>query len=436
MKNKFILSLILLFVVNTVSAQKKFTKEQLIADADSLYTTLSTIHPDLFFVLPQSEFEQELDRIKAQFDDSMTALDFYRKIYPLVVRLGDGHTSMYMPSFALNWENQKVAFPLEIVMDKKDNSVIIKDDYSQSGIVFPEGSKILSINGREMKDILNDLLRYVSGESYSFKFARVLYDFYLMYYILYDEHTQFTVTYQSADEKKTVTVEALTLKQYFDTKEKRNKEEEQPVVWQPYTLTIDNDNSTAIIDFLSFYDPDRFTVFLDSTFTLIKEQNIKNLIIDVRQNGGGDAIMNNELFQYISPVAFQQFGPGKEVASHKGNPWDGPLIELRENDKRFTGNCYVLISNNTYSAASNMAWVIQYLKMGKIIGEETGGYIVSFGHYIWCTLPNTRIRYDVSRLKFYGYGSDDSHRHGVRPDYEVPADDAMDYTLKLIKKNK
>lgn len=43
----------------------------------------------------------------------------------------------------------------------------------------------------------------------------------------------------------------------------------------------------------------------------------------------------------------------------------------------------------------------------------------------------------VSYKKFYQYGASDSNRHGTLPDYEVPVDKALDYTLKnLVGKNK
>lgn len=444
MKNRFLLILSFFCLVNILSAQKKMSRAQLVADADSLYARLYDIHPNMFAVYPKQDFEQEMERVKAQFADSMTVLDFYRNITPLISGLKDGHTNMYMPSYSLDWENQKVVFPLSVDINKKEYRVTIRENLSDLQPDLPIGGEILSINGKDIKSILNEFLRYVSGESNLFKFERIRSDFYLLCFMVYGEHTQFTVTYQSEDEKKTVTVEALSLNEYFSKQKERRKEKKE--VWRNYSLDINKDTSTAIIDFRSFSDFDKFEAFLDSTFTLIKEQGIENLIVDIRRNGGGNSGLGDELFQYISPVPFVQYGRvdvkvsstlkrlHSDITDTIGlKVYEGKLIELRKNHKRFFGNCYLLTSNNSFSSAVNFAWAFQYFKVGKVIGEETGGNIVCFGDLVDYGVPNTGIKFSSSYKQFYGYGADDSHRHGVIPDYAVPADEAMDYTIKLIR---
>ena len=49
-------------------------------------------------------------------------------------------------------------------------------------------------------------------------------------------------------------------------------------------------------------------VFADSMFTFLREKGIKNLIIDLRNNGGGDSQVGDVLFRYISHQPFKQMG--------------------------------------------------------------------------------------------------------------------------------
>jgi C-terminal processing protease CtpA/Prc len=209
-----------------------------------------------------------------------------------------------------------------------------------------------------------------------------------------------------------------------------------------------------------------FTHFLDTVFTQIKHEKTEDLIIDLRNNSGGYSVLGDELFQYISEVPFSQFGKTtvkysklraqfyteirktgflKNYTDSAFNNFIAPgygttkitydsLTILRKNPLRFKGNVYLLTSTNTFSSASDFAWCFQHFNMGKVVGEETGGYIVCFGDLINATLPVTKLSLNISHKEFYGYGATPKERHGVLPDYKVEADNALDFTLKLIDK--
>ncbi|MEJ8606698.1 hypothetical protein JSO56_07155 [Riemerella anatipestifer] len=48
-------------------------------------------------------------------------------------------------------------------------------------------------------------------------------------------------------------------------------------------------------------------MFADSAFAEIKNRNIKNLIIDIRKNGGGNSMVGDILLQYIAKTNFRQY---------------------------------------------------------------------------------------------------------------------------------
>jgi hypothetical protein len=56
------------------------------------------------------------------------------------------------------------------------------------------------------------------------------------------------------------------------------------------------------MDFRDLNDPNRIKVFADSMFTSLREKGIKNLIIDLRNNGGGDSQVGDVL-NYRLPVS-------------------------------------------------------------------------------------------------------------------------------------
>lgn len=58
------------------------------------------------------------------------------------------------------------------------------------------------------------------------------------------------------------------------------------------------------------------------------------------------------------------------------------------------------------------------LKLGTIIGEETGGTISYYGDFWYMKTPNTGITFYVSPKHFIQYGGTDLNR-GVVPDYLI-----------------
>lgn len=130
------------------------------------------------------------------------------------------------------------------------------------------------------------------------------------------------------------------------------------------------------MNFNNFNDSEAFRTFADSMFSTLKTENISNLIIDIRKNGGGNSSIGDELCQYISPVPFEQF----EKTIVKTTPTTLKLMQqcygelskddsiygtksytidslkgLRENNLRYTGKVYLLISHFTFSSASSFS---------------------------------------------------------------------------------
>ena len=297
------------------------------------------------------------------------------------------------------------------------------------------------------------MLTCISGEQDFYKVATLNRRFKELMYIAMND-TVFTIVYNVEVKEIEKTIPARSYGHIYHAAKKADTEKEQKV---RYYLDIDEENHIAIIYFNWFDDLSLFVTFIDSAFSVIRERGISDLIIDIRQNNGGDSRIGNEFFQYISPVPFEQFGKSIIRSSHRQmafaekytgrtfSPEDTvglatfeihKLIELRDNPLRFSENIYLLTSHYTFSSATSFAWAFQYFNMGTVIGEETGGLVVCFGDIIPQFLPNTRMQFGTSHKKFYHYGTNDSNTHGTIPDYEVPADRAMDHAVDLILRSR
>ena len=439
-------------------SQSRFSKLQLESDLDTLYSVIYDVHPDMFAVMPKEKFEKEFERIKSNLKDSMTDFDFFVQVAPLIHDLGDGHTVLRPPHFLfppLKTDIFLEAFPFKLSINPKDTSIIVLKDFSGVEPIIPEGSRITKINNYIDKYLVTKIIQYTSGEKFAFRTLVINKYFPILFPVMLPvicEKSVLVVNYtiDGVSHSKTVeTIPANNIKNIFFPNEHSDTFENT----SNYKIEINKELNTAIIRFDSFSFDDYVHTFLDSTFSLIKEKNIKNLIIDLRYNSGGNSRVGDEFFQYISAVPFVQYGKTYVKISNVLKEWkpeeygdkeistifvydDEELTPLRENPLRFNGNTYLLTSTNTFSSASKFAWTFQYFKMGTVIGEETGGLIVCFGDMISFNLPNTKIHFGVSHKKFYGYGAGDENTHGVIPDVEIPAEQAMEKAFELIKNDK
>jgi Periplasmic protease len=192
-------------------------------------------------------------------------------------------------------------------------------------------------------------------------------------------------------------------------------------------------------------------------FSDMKEKGIKNLIIDLRFNGGSSSRLRDMLLSYLTDKPFRQYSRvdvkiSKQYRNRKlwGDwPEDGSVvkydtaefIEPRPDPLRFREDVYVLTSKYTFSSATDFATAVKNFGIGTIIGEETGGLPTCYGDNIYLTLPNSGIRCTVS-CKYFVRPSGVDDGRGVISDYEVKPlsedlitgkDRVLELTLDLIR---
>jgi hypothetical protein len=444
----------------SVDTLKLYSINELRNDVDSLTKYIEETHPNAFYKFPKDNFYKEADSIKSVIIKPLTIFDFYFLVSPLVAKLEDGHTSIQPPIFEYMKTNPCI-LPYKFKFSVNEPYIVFDRAAKTITSQIPDSAEILSINGIESKRIINDLINMNSGESKSFRLVRDKDYFFFYLNGLYGINSNYAVTYKFKNKLETknipcITVDLLNQKQKLDTSIKKVNKPKN------YSISLNKENKTATINFLSFEDMGAFKLFMDSSFQQIKENKIENLIIDIRNNGGGNSDIGDEFFQYISHKNFKQFAKSKikysrlQKESYKNwfiktqdSSWletttkpnglieefnDSKLIKLCKNQLRFNGNVFLLTSTYTFSSAASFAQCFKFYKMGKIIGEETGGLLVCYGDVINATLPATKLNLSISHKMFYETGATENDFHGTIPDITVPSEKALDYTIELISK--
>jgi len=456
---KLLLFLFLQITFNLIGQETKFTKQELKVDLDSLVSYIEQVHLNPYTCISKKQFLREIEQCKRNLSDSTSIIKYFTLISPTVSNLNDGHTAVAYPYTELRKLNP-FCFPFNPKISNEGK--LLSTDYQTE---LPLNAEIVSINGIPSKQIVDKLIVSISGESKSFRLSSLGISFIERFGAFYGFQSSYIIRYKSGKDKFTKTISGIKLTDLIAYKKKRTSDKNNNSSKQ-YDYKTLNNGKTGIIDFKHFEDLDLFTHFLDTVFTQIKQDKTENLIIDLRNNDGGYSALGDELFQYISRVPFAQFdktitkyskiryqfykdirntGFMKNWTDSAYNCFVAPkfgiidivhdkLEALRENPLRFNGKVYTLTSSKTFSSASDFACCFQYFNMGKVIGEETGGYVVSFGDAISTTLPITELPLVISHRKFYRGGATDKEKHGVLPDYKVDADNALDFGLKLIDK--
>ncbi len=426
-----------------VSPSGMLSAEQAQFDIDAMVNALSQVHPNIFANCSQMDFFSAVNEVKRNINDSISVLDLYKVAAPIVAMIGDGHTNLSFPYNQVFDTPDLLRMPL--FMDL--NGDMSMTCTSSLDSIVPRGAKILSINGRDVSEMLEDMMKYVGGESKMVKLMMLDYEFTALFQVLFPAE-QYEIKYSLPGSKKvqTCTLPAVTWQEIKARCPARRDE-----YTGPYSYTVDEKNNVAVMDFRSLQNPQKMQEFADSMFTELKEKNIGNLIIDVRENGGGNSMVGDVFFRYISPKPFTQLdktliritpftaklmndkstSPMFTILEH--NP-DRDIQPLTEAEGHYDRNIYLLTSYKTFSSASLFAWTFKEYGMGTIVGEEPSGVGVAFGDILRYDLPVSDLLLTISYKRFWQVNADENDNHGARPDVPVPAPAALDKALNLIKK--
>jgi len=290
----------------------------------------------------------------------------------------------------------------------------------------------------------------ISAERPYFKNAKIeLYSFPRLYWQLYGKQDSFEIKFKSNDIMKTQTVSAVDLIEGYEMKrtELFNRERSLQFIGESaYLVTGDFSG-----------DETKFKSFVDSAFAQIKERKSKNLIIDLRNNGGGHNAFSDYLVSYVADTTFRwnssyQLKTSEFLKEHARQHYDtsstfwkealsrgnGEIYNYDFGDyqpqppsKRFSGNVYVLVNRQSHSQATVTAAQIQDYGFGTIVGEETGEYASLYASIFEFKLPNTQIPVSVSKGKMVRV-SGSTKEEGVVPDILIK-DHLLDDTDEILE---
>lgn len=417
--NRLLILLTLLFPFQSLaqSNDSKFTKNEVLEDLDYLYHSLQEAHYNLYAYVSKEEFAANYQTVRAAItQDALNELEVINAFQQLISAANNGHTEISFPinayrSYAVNGGT---LFPLEIAFE--DGACLIRKNFSDYP-KLPIGAEIISINGLAMNSILARIYPQISAERPYFKNAKIeVYSFPRCYWQVFGQQDHFDI--ELRDDNQTVQKYSLSAVSLIEGYELKRSE------------VLNAQMSLRFYDAAAYLNPGNFSgdesnyqSFIDSAFTIINQRQSKNLIIDLRNNQGGDdpfsdylvAYLADQPFKWHSTFTLKTSAPLKahtrqhndttatyfqNILSHQdGEIYDytfEPYPPQAEN-KRFKGQVYVLVNRQSHSQSALTAAQIQDYQWGTIVGEETGDFPTLYASQFQYLLPHTGIPVKVSK---------------------------------------
>jgi hypothetical protein len=191
------------------------------------------------------------------------------------------------------------------------------------------------------------------------------------------------------------------------------------------------------------FDPafrDAFAAFTRRAFADLEARGIRALIIDVRDNGGGDdPLWQQGLMEHITRTPYTQAGWFTvRVTQRNADPGDViGEIQRHENKKRiapsavdplrFAGPVYILAGPFSYSSTIQFLVAAQDFGIARIAGRETGGLSCQTGQVTVLEMPHTGLR-AYTPIAAFTRPSGTGCERGVIPDLAID-DDGLDQDL-------
>jgi len=339
-------------------------------------------------VSSREELEEGFTNLKnsvGQLDDARIKV----QLAVIIAKIGDSHTGLGIEKGSL--------FPFSFYWFSDGIFVLAAAEDLGNYL----GWKLAGINGNDIESVCESLAEFIPHENDAQLKSQI--PAYLVYpEVLYGlgiiptrEKCEYALV-DSEGKQSLVMVNAIqgsAIGTFAKNMKKLIPDERPDSYWEtsaPYWRFHMKEEKTMLVNYNSCRNsPDQsFAVFTKEVFKIIDDNDVSRLIIDLRQNGGGNSMVFNPMLKAIK---------------------DHPRLN-RE------GRLFVLIGRRTFSSAILNSIDLRQETEAIFIGEPTGGKPNHFGEVKSETLKNSGLQLYYS-TKYFKSSEEDTD--SFMPDHEV-----------------
>jgi hypothetical protein len=461
----------------TDTAAHKLPVKAMHDDLDMLWSVIEEMHPAYGVFTSRDSMRLIFNQVVASINQPLSETDFIAHVYPFISNLRCGHTQMRVPAGYKPSGPVPPRLPFEVLV--KNHRAWITNRYTSK---LNTGDEIISMNNTPVAAIVNHGYNLYGGDGYNETFKEV----FLSEYGGFEDacnkyyHWQppYHITLRTKQGKlKTLKLNALTPgAKPIASAAKGNSlaawTEAKNTDYLP--LRFLKNTSTAWFVTKTYQYPD--TNIFKEAFKQIHQRKVKNLILDMRHNTGGDIRVAIRLLSFLADSSFyiikdvkaripnpaisrferyfdtartssfnEGFEPGPEDGTYyhikfKPTAW-GQLygrLPLYKSD-HYNGKLLILIDGSTFSSAALFTAALRAQRKNVVfIGRETAGneQACSGGTIQHLTLPNTHVIVDFPWMRFVSAAKNYKFGYGIMPDYpvEYSPEDIVNKTDPDLKK--
>jgi C-terminal processing protease CtpA/Prc len=492
--------------------------EALHEDVDKTFQKLQRNHPRLYQYITKKVLEAKFDSLKNTIKQPLTSKQFYKKLAPVVKAIGQGHISVIPPQKKRDKKTRKT------YKNKKFNFNTLRYRYIESRLFIKAakdedsllvGAEVLKIDAVTPQEIVKEYNNYIASDGYNTTLFEAFIGsrFGRFYYIEngFQDSIQVTLkqhdsvflkqfTWKDKNPKSDTTKKdtlAKTPKRKLSKKEKKenralrkekrkkNKLYDYDSRGDYYTRNFNLIGADSTVAYMKIrgFTGGKSDTFYEQCFQVMDSLKTKNLIIDLRDNGGGSLNEIDDLYSYLTdkeyiflnesevtrrtPILNSFMSNAKPtslkiiaalfspiIVTHnllKTRKRDGKLyyrlkgIKPQEPSKHnFKENVYVLINGNSFSASSILSTHLKANKRAIFVGQESGGAYngTVAGLFYNYKLPNSKIIIHMGMMQVDAPQKVDPDGYGVKADVEITPtisdkengiDGALDWILKDVE---
>lgn len=325
---------------------------------------------------------------------------YYRLLQRFCVHFKDGHTEIKFPKELRARVRGRVPIQTRLVEDMVIVTKVYSEKLKENGII--PGLEIIEVDDYDVKVYADEFVRpyWVSNTIHGTN--RTIFEYAFLFGPVGKD-----VRLKFKDENGKTFSRSLPRLSRLS------------VPWEPVTYRL-LENNIGYVNLKSFYAQQIVAEF-DSLFS--KMQTTDAIIIDLRDNGGGNGSVGWAILGYLTDKPFEIFkwitrlyrpiwrawGRGEEVYKAP------PAYRFADKSKYYSKPVVLLTRPRTGSMAENFCMGFQIMKRGKIIGGPTAG---SSGTPLSFALPGGGSAQVVTTRGMYPDGKE-LIGFGVQPDIKV-----------------
>lgn len=435
---------------------KKYSPIELKQDVEVISNVMLKMHPVIGIYNSKTYYHNLFSNLQNQITDSLTEKQFRFKLKIALDELHCGHTEIVASKQTFREMNRlKLSYSPFVFLPVREKMFLLTSLNKKQDSLFKKGAEITHINGLKTDSILRYCKLFISGDGYN----QTAKDHYLQlgfnsyYPAIFNRPDSFKVDYKIGTDIRQIKYPAVALKSFpalpiGKSNDSLFKQFKRAKIKYRYL-----GNKKNLLVKIEKFSHRGYNRAYRKLFKRTKRDGTENLIIDLRNNGGGSLANTYRLLSYlmktketqtlrttIKTYPYKQYTKGavwfkftrmvyKFIGEKQSrNDTDNFVYTIKPTKKRhYDGKIMVLINGGSFSASCLLSAYLK--KNGAIfIGEETGGTQEGSNAGItpYYKLPNTHLRIRVPAFRIVHDVDTIITGRGIMPDYPI------EYTFKDI----